>query len=210
LSISSSGPVGNLVYILENNGFLIYIHAFDERQFSGINGMVGKRPYIALNGNMNAERQRFTIVHELAHLFFIWPNDMSSVDCEKRSNAIAGAFLIPQADAKRELGMKRSAIQNDMCLTAEEFGISMLCLAFRAKELKIVSESAYKDFLIKAAKLGWQKNEPSRIQKEESSLFRQLVYRAVAEGEINVQKGAELLQVSYDDVRSACLGEDNV
>jgi Zn-dependent peptidase ImmA (M78 family) len=125
--------------------------------------------------------------------------------CEKKANSIAGAFLFPQNDAIRELGIRRTGIQNDMVLAAEEYGISMLCLAYRARQLKIVSEAAYMHFSMEASKSGMRKNEPSRITPEESTLFKQLVYRAVSEGEISVQKGAELLQVSFDEVWAACL-----
>lgn len=206
LNIAPEGPVGNLVDILENNGILIFADEFDH-DFSGINGMINSRPYIAINKCMTPERQRFTIVHELVHMFFTWPNDMLESACDNKSNAIAGAFLFPRNDAIRELGIRRTGIYRDMELSAQEFGVSMLCLAFRAKEVKIVSEAAYKDFMMRASRAGWRKNEPSRIEPEESALFKQLVYRAVAEDEVSVQKGAELLQVSYVEVEEAILNE---
>src|SRR5690554_6224125 len=190
--------------IVENNGILIYSNEINGRDFSGINGSLNGRPYIAVNKDMNPERQRFTIAHELAHIFFSWP---PKTDCEKASNAIAGAFLFPRKDAIRELGVKRTEIYRDMELTAKEYGISMLCLAYRARELKIVSEEAYRRFMKRASRMGWQSKEPSRISMEESTLFRQLVFRAVSEGEVSVQKGAELLQIPYQEVNEACFGE---
>lgn len=206
LNIAPEGPVGNLVDILENYGILIFADEFDH-DFSGINGMINSRPYIAINKCMTPERQRFTIVHELVHMFFIWSNDLNESACDSKSNAIAGAFLFPRNDAIRELGIRRTGIYRDMVLSAQEFGISMLCLAYRAKELKIVTEAAYKDFMMQASRAGWRKNEPPRIEPEESTLFKQLVYRAVAEGEISVQKGAELLQVPYAEVEEAVCNE---
>ncbi len=53
-----------------------------------------------------------------------------------------------------------------------------------------------------------EKNEPSRIEKEEPMLFQQLVFRAVSESEITVQKGAELLKQSYDFVMGQCFAEE--
>ena len=205
LGISLDGPVGNLVDMLENKGIFVYFIEVEETNFSGINGTVDNRPYIVVNQNMNPERKRFTIAHELAHMYFEWPLDMTDKACEKRSDAIAGAFLLPNVDAFRELGIKRSRIHNDVTLIAKEYGISMLCLAYRARELKIIGEDAYRNFSIRASEAGWRKNEPSRIENEESMLFKQLVFRGVVEGEINYQKGAELLKISYDDVRAACM-----
>ncbi|MGD9569115.1 MAG: helix-turn-helix domain-containing protein [Sedimentibacter sp.] len=200
LKLSLEGPVINLINILENNGILVYLIDFCDNKFSGINGIVNGYPYIAVNKNMTPERQRFTISHELAHMAFIWGEEINDKNRENMSNGIAGAFLFPRKDALRELGPKRSKIQGDMQVPAAEFGISMMCLAYRAKELDIVSESAYKSFMIRVSQLGWKKSEPSRIEKESSNLFKQLVYRAIEEDEISVQRGAELLDVTYKQI----------
>ena len=54
---------------------------------------------------------------------------------------------------------------------------------------------------------GWRKNEPSRIEQEETTLFKQLVYRAIGEDAISVQRGAELLGTSYEEVSKECFVE---
>ncbi|MHB1485320.1 MAG: ImmA/IrrE family metallo-endopeptidase [Saccharofermentanales bacterium] len=204
LDLSRHGSICNLVSIIENIGILIFKLNIDNDKFSGVNGFVNKRPYIVINSKMNPERQRSTIAHELAHLCFNWPADIDFKEIEKRATAISGAFLFPKEDAVRELGVHRSAIEKDMVIVAKEYGISMLLLAMRAKILKIVTESTYKHFIIRASQSDWRKNEPSRIEEEKSTLFEQLTYRAVVEGSISVQKGAELLEKSYMEVESAC------
>ena len=57
----------------------------------------------------------------------------------------------------------------------------MMLLAKRANLSGIISDMAYESFCITASKLGWRKEEPSRIEPERSELFEQLVYRAVCE-----------------------------
>ncbi|HHU55414.1 MAG TPA: ImmA/IrrE family metallo-endopeptidase [Acholeplasmataceae bacterium] len=193
LQISNEGPINNIIDILEKKGFLIYLIDFDDENFSGCNGLVNDYPYIAINKRMTPERQRFTIVHELVHLVF----DFNAND-EKLVNSISGAFLFPKKDAYRELGHKRSGIKLDMIVTAIKYGISMLCLAYRARELNIISENSYRNFMVWASSEGWRKEEPSRIVAEKSLLFKQLVYRAIDEDEISIQKGAEILNISYD------------
>lgn len=205
LKLSAEGPIGNLVNIIENNGILVYQHLVDGRFYSGMNGSINSRPYISVNSSMSAERQRFTIAHELAHVFFDWSSVKDEALCEKKSNLIAGSFLFPKIDAFRELGLKRRALSGDLKITSEEYGISVQCLAYRARELKIINEGAYREFNILISRLGWRVSEPSRIKGEVSNLFRQFVYRAIAEGEISIQKGAELLRVTFDDVESSLL-----
>lgn len=204
LGLSIAGPVCNLVMTLENAGFVVVKAAIDDRKFSGISGFVNNRPYIVVNSRMNPERQRSTIAHELAHLCFKWPSGIDGDECEKRANSIMGAFLFPREDAIRELGIRRSSVGRDMELVAKEYGISMLLLFMRAKIAGIITKNEYSDIMIGASRMGWRKDEPSRIAEEKATLFEQLTYRAVAEGEVSVQKGAELLERPFSEVERVC------
>ncbi len=204
LLIDPIGPVHDLVEFLENRGVLVMVLASENDKFSGMNGFVDGRPYVVVNGSMSPERNRSTIVHELAHLMFDWPENVQGKAQEDCATAISGAFLLPETDLRRELGMRRRAVTQDMTMVAKEYGVSMMLLAKRANLCGIVCDSAYKRFCIMAAKAGWRKQEPSRIDAEEPALFQQLVYRAVCEDDISIQRGAELLGVSFDDVATEC------
>lgn len=204
LGIAEEGPVNDLITILENKGILIYVCDIESNKFSGMNGFVNDRPYIIVNGNMSPERNRSTIAHELAHLVFDWPDDMAEKDAEDTATAIAGAFLFPKADAIRELGIRRNRVTNDMTLVCREYGISMFLLVKRAHIANIISKDAAQRFYVSASRFGWRTNEPSRIAPEKPNLFEQLVFRAVSEGEISIQRGAELLKMPYNEVVSHC------
>lgn len=208
LGVSASGPIGNLIQLLENRGILVYACDMENDAFSGMNGRVNKRPYIIFNKNMSPERIRSTIAHEMAHFIFIWPDEMEAKEVEKKATAISGAFLFPEADAKRELGLRRTRVSKDMTLICREYGISMYLLVKRAALCGIITSSIEKDFYIKAGKAGWKKNEPIRTEPEVPFLFELLVFRAVSENEITVQKGAELLKRSYDFVASHCFAAE--
>lgn len=209
LNLAVDGPIGNLIETLENKGILVYICEIDNNKFSGMNGFVNGRPYIVVNKNMSPERNRSTIVHELSHFMFKWPDDMEDNKIEELATAISGAFLFPKSDALRELGIRRTIISKDMLLVAQEYGISMYLLVKRAQLSGIISASLAKEFYIAASSAGWRKNEPVRIEKEKPTLFEQLVYRAVNENDISMQRGAELLKISYDEIAShCCFSED--
>ena len=174
-----------------------------------MNGFVNDHPYIVLNSNMSPERIRSTIAHELAHLLFDWSSCSKDVDIEKHVTAISGAFLFPKLDAIRELGPKRRHISRDVTFVAKEYGISMFLLVKRANQIGIFNDALATDFYIKSSKMGWRKNEPSRIQFEQSNLFEQLTYRAINEQEISLQKGAELLKIPYDILEHRCSLDEN-
>lgn len=208
LGVAESGPVGNLVQLLENRGILVYACDIDDNAFSGMNGLVNERPYIIFNKNMSPERVRSTIAHEMAHFIFVWPEHMGEKEVESMATAISGAFLFSEADAKRELGIRRTKISKDMTLICREYGISMYLLVKRAALCGIITSSVERDFYIKAGQAGWKKNEPIRSEAEVPFLFELLVFRAVSENEISVQKGAELLKQSYDFVTEHCFAAE--
>lgn len=208
LKIAESGPVGNLIELLENKGIIVYVCDVDCPEFSGMNGTVNGRPYIIVNGNMSPERIRSTIAHEMAHFIFVWDEEPDEKIIEKKATAISGAFLLPEEDAIRELGIRRTRISKDMIYICKEYGISMYLLVKRANLCNIISDSIAKDFYINAGSHGWKKNEPIRIPRENPLLFSQLVFRAVCENEISIQKGAELLRMPYDYVVDQCFAEE--
>lgn len=205
LGFAEDGPIDDLIGKLENKGFLIFVHEIEDDKFSGMNGFVDDRPYIMLNKKMSPERNRSTLVHELAHLMFNWTNaGFSDKEIEKYATAIGGAFLFPKNDVVRELGIHRSDISYDMIMVAKEYGISMMLLAKRAELCDVISTIASQRFYVLASRLGWRKHEPSRIPAEKPLLFEQLVYRAVNEDEISIQRGAELLKIPYAQVAEKC------
>lgn len=208
LKLSEVGPVGNLIELLENRGVLVYMCEIDQDAFSGMNGLVNRRPYIIVNSAMSPERIRSTIAHEMAHFLFDWPESMEEKQVEAMATAISGAFLFPAEDARRELGIRRTAVTKDMTLICREYGISMYLLVKRASLCRIINDRTAKNFYIKAGQAGWKKKEPVRIEKEEPLLFTQLVFRAVAENELSIQKGAELLRQPYSYVASQCFAEE--
>ena len=199
LGLAPSGPISNLVDIVENSGILLCECITEERAFSGLSGYVDKIPYIAYRGNMTAERIRSTIAHELVHLMFAWP-EFSAKQEEHAANEISGCFLLTSIDAKREMGPSRKNIFNDGVLVCKEYGVSMMLLATRLKSLSILSDKDYKSFCIVAGKKGWRLEEPTRIQRERPSLFRQYVLRAIDEDLISIHRGAEFLKISCDDL----------
>lgn len=201
LSIPHKGPIEDVIAILENQGILVIMLDFDNRHFSGMNGTVNGYPYIVVNKNMSAERIRSTISHELTHMMFELDDDINE---EQFATEVSGAFLITIEDIIREMGVHRKAITKDFTLICKEYGISMYLLVMRASQAKVISSSVAQNFYIKAGKAGWRTNEPSRIKGERPLLFEQLVFRAINEEDISIQKGVELLQISYAEVEEGC------
>ena len=105
-----------------------------------------------------------------------------------------------------ELGSHRSKISFlELKKLKGIYGISILSLVVRTKNLGIINENRYKAFFITASKKGWKSGkikEPGEyIGREYANRFEQLVSWAVAEEIITMSKGAELMNVGLPEFR---------
>lgn len=199
LGLPTCGPALALVRKLEERGFLVCECKINTDRFSGMNGIVNGRPFIVINSNMSPERNRATLIHELAHLMFIWPADMNSNAVETMATSVSEAFLFPEADVTRKFDSFREEITSDVISIAKEYGTSTMMLVRRAEICGIISKATALKFYCVVSNMGWRKMEPSRIAAEHPMLFEQLVYRAVDEQEISMQRGVELLHYAFND-----------
>ena len=204
LGLPASGPIGNITDILENQGFIICPVDYDGRGFSGNSGKVNGRPYIAINTAMLAERQRFTLIHELAHLVFKFNSEQNE---ERMVDGIAGAFLLPRPDILRELGPKRTDIRWDLRNIRREYRISMAAIVMRAYQANIINKEVYETTMKWMSKNGLRTDEQSDMLPDKTHQLEQLVSRAVLEEEIGISKAAELLELPLTETRRLCYGE---
>ena len=177
IKISNKQPISDLTNIFENLGIVI-IHI--------------KNP-----------DERFTIAHELGHLLLNIKDE--ELDEEKLCNRFASALLMPKEAVINEFGSSRNHI-NFFELTAFkfEFKVSYTAIAYRLKDLNIISDYFYKNLSIYLSqRIG--KNDSNPIQPETSYQFKKIVYKLEADEIISISKACELLGVSIDEYNK----EDN-
>jgi Zn-dependent peptidase ImmA (M78 family)/DNA-binding XRE family transcriptional regulator len=185
-------PIVNLMELLEDRGIKIYlvkaVKDFDACTFTTDDGT----PVIAIKDGLPGDRQRFNLAHELAHNILQIDDD---VDPEKACHRFAGAFLVPRAVAYRELGQKRSKLDDyELFLLKHKYGLSMQAWIYRAKDLGIISETAATRLFRYFRSRGWHIKEPGKqLQAETPERMERLVMRAFAEEMISFSRAAELL-----------------
>lgn len=207
IKISNKQPISDLTNIFENLGIvIIHIKNPDERftDFDGLSEFVNNIPVIViLDGIKDGARQRFTIAHELGHLLLNIKDE--ELDEEKLCNRFASALLMPKEAVINEFGSSRNHI-NFFELTAFkfEFKVSYTAIAYRLKDLNIISDYLYKNLSIYLSqRIG--KNDSKPIQPETSYQFKKIVYKLEADEIISISKACELLGVSIDEYNK----EDN-
>ena len=205
-------PIPNLTALLEELGLKVLLLDLPEK-VSGLTCFVKRQessdiPVIVANKNMNVERRRFTLAHELFHRLVVVPAD-SGISEEKLINRCAGAFLMPSRMLINELGLERVKISyQEYCSIKHQFGVSITALIVRLGQLGILSEPSV-THLFRSVARDWRRSEPDPINEsdnaplEQPERFQRLCFRAFSERYISRAKLMELLQLSYEDVEMA-------
>jgi Zn-dependent peptidase ImmA (M78 family)/DNA-binding XRE family transcriptional regulator len=195
-------PVTDLIDTLESKGIKVLITQYDgHKHFNGLSARLNKTPVIVVGKHWTGDRQRFTLGHELGHIVLHGLLD-GSLDEEIACNRFAGAFLVPNESVINSLGERRTRLElQELYLLKQEWGLSMMAWSYRAKDLKVIPDSTNKLLWSKYMR-HWKakgKEPGEQFPAEKTRLFKQLVYRALAEDRLSESKAAELLGMSVID-----------
>lgn len=169
--------IENLVALLENHGIVILKFDFGTDLLDGFWVPLEadfKLICIALNSNpaFSADRQRFTLCHELGHAL-LHEDKFPGKEAEQEANRFAGEFLLPQRLVSDDLTPPISFSRLKELKT--KWKASMGSLLFRAKEIGKLKESNYRRMWSFLSEMGFRKWEPNcGIEFETPTLLRQM------------------------------------
>jgi Zn-dependent peptidase ImmA (M78 family)/DNA-binding XRE family transcriptional regulator len=198
--------IPNVVELLEEQNFKI-IEIDSNDSFDGLSAEAGeeKQPIIVLNKlklNSAIDRKRFTTLHELAHLLLKLDHH-SDRQKELFCHYFAAAMLFPKDVAYKILGRHRNRIFiPELGNIKKQYGISIQAIIYRLKDLEIINQNYFKQLMFFISQKGMRTTEPPEYDYkgiEKSTRFEQLVYRALAENLIDIEKAAKMLN---EDVSS--------
>ncbi len=205
--LSINQPIPDLINILENIGILIIEIDNSNGRFSDFDGLsevVNNIPLIVLLNNIDGERQRFTIAHELGHLVLNIKD--KNLNEEKLCNKFASSLLMSKDAMINEFGISRNNISfYELRAFKNEYKVSIAAIIYRLRELNIISEHLYKKINISLSSKGYKKHEPDPIMAEKSYQFKKLVHKLEVNNIISLNKACELLEMTIDDYNN----EDN-
>jgi Zn-dependent peptidase ImmA (M78 family)/DNA-binding XRE family transcriptional regulator len=199
-------PIHSVIELLEyNNVKIIEIDA--PMEFDGLSAYIDNLyPIIVLNKNYSSERKRFTALHELGHLILKLNEGITDKLEEKFCDRFAGSILLPKSIIENILGSKRGRISlNELKFLQEKYGISILAIMYRLKDLRIISESNHKYFYIKQNRDKQFKESILKNRyclKEKSNRFDNLIAKAISEELITYSKASELSLKSVEYLKT--------
>ncbi len=167
-----NGPIRSLVEYLERAGILVIFTEMEAARIDGVSYQVaGMPPVIFLNKNMPADRMRFSLAHELAHIVM---HRVPSPDMEQQADEFAAAFLMPKEDIAPELTGLTLAKAAQL---KPYWKVSMGALIVRAKTIGKIDQGTYSWLWRQMAVKGYRTKEPAILDfpQEQASLAAALI-----------------------------------
>lgn len=171
-------PIENMVHLLEAKGIRVFSLAENTKDVDAFSVWRDDVPYIFLNRFKSAERSRFDAAHELCHLVLHKHGGSAAVHknspIEKDAQAFAGAFLMPEADLRSIIRSTVYSVE-DLLPYKKRWRVAAVALAYRLRELDLISDSRINSFYVEMSRRGWLKSEPNGIAREQSHVWQQIV-----------------------------------
>ncbi len=221
--------IGNLYHFIEESlGILVVSRPMGSEGIDGIFAKRGDSRLIVVNSDKQVTRQRFTTAHELGHFFF---DNISGTGIkidqniyegnsipEKRANAFAAHFLMPEAGVKRVLNTRRASKKispYDVIHLKYHFGVSYKAALYHLENLGFIDSKTRIDWFNLqptklALELGLESSEyvEDRIRPRLPADYVSRAINAYKDARISLRRLAELLEEDpYDlEVRLKELG----
>ncbi len=193
-------PIGNLIEVLEDKSIKVDLlpagPGFDALAFTARED--GGLAVIAVREDLPGDRQRYNLAHELGHLLL---RPGPAVGPEKSAHRFAGAFIVPEEVVRYELGDRRRLFSlYELHTLKHKYGLSMHAWIYRARDLRIISETDAARLFKEFKRKDWYRKEPGdQIPAERPTRMERLILHALEEEIISAPRAAELLGMPLSD-----------
>ena len=167
-----AGPIANVIEVLEKLGIVVVQFDPETSMFSGVSMVLNTQNYLILvNSQMPADRLRWTLVHEFAHIII---HSLPSETMEAEAEEFTGEFLMPSEEIRLEL--KGLTIEK-LAALKRRWKVSMNAIVTNAHKRRMITDWEDRMLRIKMASNGITRTrEPVLgLQTEKPSLLSELL-----------------------------------
>ncbi len=191
------GPIRNLITHIEEARGIVVPFDFETQQIDAVSQWPPNTPPILLVSNScPTDRLRFTLAHEIGHVFM--HQGMANSSPEAEANEFAAEFLMPQ----NEIGPHLGGLSLESLVTLKQhWGVSMSALLKRATDLGCITQRHSRSLWAKLSRAGLRTHEPPELAPLEAGprLLGEIVALHIARLNYTETDLAELLCLSVDE-----------
>jgi Zn-dependent peptidase ImmA (M78 family)/DNA-binding XRE family transcriptional regulator len=172
-------PIHDLVAVLESAGVVVMRWPLESIQVDAVASWEDDGvPVILIGAHVPADRQRFTMAHELGHA--VMHDSDATEDQEREADAFASEFLIPAERLRNEWPV--NATIETLIPVKRRWGISIAALVRRALDLSLISDREYRAWNINLSTTGMHRREPEPTQRENPTALSKAIHTALDSG----------------------------
>jgi Zn-dependent peptidase ImmA (M78 family)/DNA-binding XRE family transcriptional regulator len=168
-----SGPVDNVVNLLEENGGIVIPCDFGTDLLDAMSQRIDGLPVLFfVNENSPVDRLRHTLCHELAHMVLHTTTFKEDGEMELEADEFAGAFLLPYEELRKQL--RRFDLPH-LANMKSHWKVSMASIATNANRHNLITGYQFKKFWMEMSRLGYRKREPNEPPREHPKMLHQMI-----------------------------------
>lgn len=174
-------PVPDAIEVVERTGAVVVVRSLGPSGQDAVSSWagVGDVPLVVVNTGLPVDRQRFTVLHELAHLLLHVVPDEGQ---EQEAHQFAAELLLPVDVAAQELAGLAPSDFRRLLELKEKWGLSIGALLQRALDSNCIDPAQFKNMRMRLARLGWHRIEPGNLDPEYPERLSSLTVRARERG----------------------------
>lgn len=199
-----TGPIKNLVHLLESRGVRVYSLASDSRALDAFSFWRNDVPYIFLNTKKSAEHARFDAAHELGHLVVHWHHAVAQGrEAERDAQAFASCFLMPRSTVLATA--ERFPTLHSIMSQKQKWRVSAVAYVYRLHALQLLSDWHYRSLMKEMSRRGYRSQEPYETRRETSQVLSK-VFAALRKDRVSRGEIADELYLQVDELDSCVFG----
>ena len=158
----NEGPIDNLIDALQTNGIIVAQVSMKNEKVDAFSKWYNGTPYIFLSkGKESSVRWRFSLAHELGHLFLHRHHDDLSGGIydlvENEANMFASAFLLPQESFFQDVS---APSLEHLLYLKRKWKVSVAAMVKKCADHDIFSSEQITSLYRQIAYRGWRRTEP--------------------------------------------------
>jgi Zn-dependent peptidase ImmA (M78 family)/DNA-binding XRE family transcriptional regulator len=198
-------PISSMVKLLESKGVLVFSLFENTKNVDAFSCWRNNIPYIFLNTFKSPEHSRFDAAHELGHLVLHKHGGPHQRTAEQEANTFAACFLMPEADIRSNISISYMTSINQLIQIKRRWGVSLSALIVRLHKIGLLTEFKYRSLIIQISKMGYRKNEPNEMPREESVVWKKVFTELWSDG-ITKNHIADHLDLPSEEVENLVFG----
>jgi Zn-dependent peptidase ImmA (M78 family)/transcriptional regulator with XRE-family HTH domain len=194
-----SGPIANLVNLVERAGCIVVLCDFEDMLVDGVTLQAPRTPpCIFLNHAQPGDRQRFTVAHELGHIVM---HQLPSPEMEDEANAFASSLLMPPREM-RSLLAGRLTLQR-LAALKPIWKVSMQALLMCARSVGAITDNQSRYLWRQLSSMGIRRHEPAELEipPETPSVLPEILRMHLEDLGYSIADLGQFLHVGEDDLR---------